>query len=198
MRAHPIFSPTPLKIAQTPVPMRNSATHKPIAPTAPENMPTIRRALPADADVLTRLMHASSAYRGAYASILEGYALSPAQIERDAVHVYEDAAAVLGFYSLTRRGDESELDLMFVADAAQGRGIGAALFAHLRALAEKCGVRTIRIVAHPPAEAFYLHRGARRVGTQAPAGKVAWPRPILALDVTVDGDAARPLGAERT
>lgn len=149
----------------------------------PRTPPSIRRAIAADAGALTALMRAASAYHGDYAAILDGYAVSPAQIAVDHVFVCEDGVSLLGFYSLTCRGDAPELDLMFVADAAQGRGIGAALFAHMNDHARALGIARVTIVSHPPAEHFYRRMGAERVGTQPPAGRVAWARPILVLDV---------------
>lgn len=143
--------------------------------------PVIRRARAEDAPVLTAIMHASAAYAGGYARILDGYAVTPEQIARDHVYVAE-AETILGFYSLTML-PEPELDLLFVADAAQGRGIGRLLMEHLRATAAAIGVATVRIVSHPPALGFYQTNGARRIGTRPPSGKVGWERPILELAI---------------
>lgn len=152
----------------------------------------IRRAAPHDAEALTALMHASAAYRGPYASILRGYAISAAQIgadhpyliERHSVgHDPERGAELLGFYSLTLAASGAELDLMFVADAAQGQGVGAALFAHMRDTAQALGCAQVTIVSHPPAEAFYRRMGAVRVGTRPPSPRAPWERPILRLAV---------------
>ena len=141
----------------------------------------IRRAAAGDADALTRLMHASSAYRGAYAAILAGYAVTPAQIARDEVYLCEDAnRALLGFYSLTL-AETPELDLMFVADDVQGRGIGSQLFTHLRATAAALNIVDIVIVSHPPAAAFYERQGAIRIGTKPPTPTASWERPIYRL-----------------
>jgi GNAT superfamily N-acetyltransferase len=142
----------------------------------------IRPATAADAAALTALMHASTAYQGPYAAILEGYAIDAAQIGRDQIHVAEGGDGLLGFYSLAIDTDEAELDLMFTADAAQGRGVGRRLFEHMRTLAGSLGASRVRIVAHPPAEGFYRRMGARVVGEQAPRGRVGWTRPVLMLD----------------
>lgn len=152
---------------------------------------TIRRATPADCPGLTALMQASQAYRGRYARILEGYAITVAQVARDQVFLDEACDGLLGFYSLIRTDCPGmlELDLMFTADTAQGRGVGRRLFAHMTHAARARGARTVRIVAHPPAEGFYLRMGALRIGTHPPSGRVSWERPLLALDVTA-ADAA--------
>src|SRR3954470_15849355 len=93
----------------------------------------IRRAIAEDAPALTALMRASAAYRGMYSSILDGYEITGEQVRSDHVFLATDeSGAVLGFYSLARLDSEPELDLMFVSDAAQGSGIGAILFEHMR------------------------------------------------------------------
>lgn len=148
----------------------------------------VRRAGPHDAEALTRLMHASAAYRGPYASILQGYAITTAQIGADHFYLAERDLAErgpqpLGFYSLALAASGAELDLMFVADAAQGQGVGAALFAHMRETADALGCAQVTIVSHPPAEAFYRRMGAVRVGTQPPSSRAPWERPILRLAV---------------
>ncbi|HEX8668285.1 MAG TPA: GNAT family N-acetyltransferase [Allosphingosinicella sp.] len=151
----------------------------------------IRRGATADAEVLTRLMHGSSAYRGEYARILEGYAVTAEQIARDVVFVAEQGRRVRGFYSLIL-GAEPELDLMFVADEAQGKGVGRMLFEHMRAEASRRGISRVRIVAHPPATAFYERMGAIRVGTDPPHGRVTWERPVLVLPTGRAAPAGTP------
>ena len=145
--------------------------------------PTIRSATREDCAQLTELMHASSAYRGDYAAILHGYAVTPAQVEADLVFVAEQDGRILGFYSLRGVPAAPELDLLFVRDEAQGRCLGARLLDHLRGQARALGIARIAIVAHPPAEAFYLRMGAERVGTRPPTGRVSWSRPLLSLPV---------------
>ncbi|TFW32483.1 GNAT family N-acetyltransferase [Massilia horti] len=143
----------------------------------------IRRALAEDAPALTALMHASAAYRGAYAAILDGYAVTPAQIGRDLLYVALKDGQPLGFYSLVHATCEPELDLMFVSDTAQGCGVGALLFQHMQESARSLGIGRVKIVSHPPAEAFYLRMGAQRIGSILPAGRVTWARPLLSLPV---------------
>ncbi|NGN64553.1 GNAT family N-acetyltransferase [Streptomyces sp. A7024] len=142
---------------------------------------TIRRAEPRDARRLTAIMRASRAYEGRYASIIEGYRVSTEYIHRHEVYVAADDTRVLGFYSIVL--DPPELDLLFVSDAAQGRGVGRRLLAHARDRARAAGLDGLRIVAHPPAEDFYLSQGARRTGTVlAKPPAVQWDRPDLWLD----------------
>ncbi|ESQ01039.1 acetyltransferase [Streptomyces sp. GBA 94-10 4N24] len=61
-----------------------------------------------------------------------------------------------------------------VADESQGPGVGR----HMVRQAGQAGVTSVRVVARPPAEQFYVRMGAKRVGTVAPSPpKVAWERP---------------------
>ncbi|MBT2440247.1 GNAT family N-acetyltransferase [Streptomyces sp. ISL-36] len=143
---------------------------------------TVRRATADDSKRLTRLVRKSGAYRGDYAGMVDGYVVGGSYIEHHAVHVAVDAhGRVLGFYALLL--DEAELDLAFVADEAQGRGIGRLLMEHMIGQARAAGLTSIRVVAHPPAEDFYLRTGARRTGTVEPTGQIHWARPELRYDI---------------
>ncbi|WP_329152040.1 GNAT family N-acetyltransferase [Streptomyces anulatus] len=145
---------------------------------------TVRRAAAGDARRLTRLVRTSGAYEGPYASMVEGYRVGPDYIETHRVFVAEDVATgrILGFYALLL--DPPELDLMFVADSAQGLGIGRLLATHLREEARNAGLTGVRIVSHPPAEGFYRSIGAEPVGTvRADPPAVLWDRPELLLRI---------------
>jgi GNAT superfamily N-acetyltransferase len=140
----------------------------------------IRRATPAQAAALTALLHASSAYQGDYASILDGYTITPGYLEAHPAFTATKDGEILGFYALLA----GELDLLFVADQAQGLGIGARLIEHMLAEARERGLDSVRVVSHPPALAFYVRMGARRTGTiPANPPKVRWDRPELRFDV---------------
>ncbi|MFD3919577.1 GNAT family N-acetyltransferase [Streptomyces sp. NPDC058595] len=144
---------------------------------------SVRRATARDAKRLTGLIRSSSAYEGPYAPMISGYRVGPDYIETHRVFL---AAApdgrVLGFYALLLA--PPELDLMFVADAAQGLGLGRRLISHMKEEARAAGVRSVRVVSHPPAEGFYLGVGAERVGTvTANPPAVMWDRPELVIRV---------------
>ncbi|MCX5203495.1 GNAT family N-acetyltransferase [Streptomyces sp. NBC_00237] len=153
------------------------------AQTTPGGSVRIRRATARDAKRLTRLVRTSRAYEGPYAPMVEGYRVGPDYLEHHEVYAAESPdGGVLGFYSLVL--DPPELDLMFVSDAAQGRGIGRLLIGHLTERARAAGLTEVRIVSHPPSEGFYRSVGAEVVGT-VPANPPAvyWDRPELVLAV---------------
>jgi GNAT superfamily N-acetyltransferase len=143
----------------------------------------IRRAVEQDAERLTTLVQGSGAYRGHYTSIISGYRVTADYIARHRVFAAVDVAGqVLGFYALVL--DPPELDLIFVADHAQGSGIGRLLVEHMIGQAKEAGVSAVRVVSHPPAEKFYRRLGAERVGTVAPSPpKVVWERPELRFTI---------------
>ncbi|MEW2549942.1 GNAT family N-acetyltransferase [Streptomyces sp. NPDC047002] len=152
---------------------------------------TIRRAVARDAKRLTALVGSSRAYEGRYASAVEGYRVGPDYIEAHQVHVATEPAQlpgggrILGFYALLLTPPEPELDLMFVADCAQGRGIGRLLARHMQRTARAAGAERVRVVSHPPAEGFYTAMGATRTGTDlAHPPAVPWDRPELTLPTT--------------
>lgn len=142
----------------------------------------LRPGRPEDAPALQAIMQASSAYDGAYRPMIDGYLVTPEQVARDLFGVAERDGEILGFYSLVL-GEAPELDLMFVSDAAQGLGLGARLFAHMRATAKSAGAGAVKIVSHPPSVGFYERMGARRVGERPPTAKTGWSQPILMLDI---------------
>ncbi|MFJ3667155.1 GNAT family N-acetyltransferase [Streptomyces sp. NPDC090106] len=149
--------------------------------TFPTSRPiTIRRAVARDAKRLTRLVRGSGAYQGEYAGAVAGYRVGPDYIEAHSVFVAvggdEHDGRVLGFYSLVLA--PPELDLLFVADEVQGRGIGRQLVAHMESQARAEGIDRLRVVSHVPTEDFYHRVGAVRTGTVlANPPAVPWDRP---------------------
>jgi GNAT superfamily N-acetyltransferase len=144
----------------------------------------IRRATARDAKRLTRLVHSSRAYEGPYAPMIAGYRVGPDYLETHPVFVaLGEDESLLGFYALIL--SPPELDLMFVADAAQGLGIGRLLIDHMVGEARDAAIEAVRVVSHPPAEGFYLGVGAQRIGTvRANPPAVMWDRPELVIPIT--------------
>lgn len=140
---------------------------------------TIRRAEAADAARLTGLIQASGAYRGEYFAMIDGYEVTPDHLARHEVRMAVDSTddRLLGFYALIH--EPAELDLMFVADEAQGLGVGRQLIADMLDRARAAGITSVKVVSHPPAERFYLRMGAERTGTRPPQPRTPWEQPEL-------------------
>lgn len=166
----------------------------------------IRRAERQDARRLTRLVRNSGAYAGRYSAMVDGYRVGPDYIEAHRVFVAvrdegapggggEGGERVLGFYALIV--DPPELDLMFVADQAQGYGIGRRLIEHMRGEARRLGLDSVRVVSHPPSEGFYRSVGARPSGTvRANPPAVMWDRPELTFLVGEQELGGQELGEQ--
>ncbi|MFG2435831.1 GNAT family N-acetyltransferase [Streptomyces sp. NPDC048508] len=149
--------------------------------TFPTSQPiAIRRAVARDAKRLTRIVRGSGAYQGEYAGAVAGYRVGPDYIEAHRVFVAvstdeHEEGRVLGFYSLVLV--PPELDLLFVADEVQGRGIGRQLIEHMKIEARAAGLDRLKVVSHRPAEDFYHRVGAVRTGTAlAHPPAVPWDR----------------------
>lgn len=136
----------------------------------------IRPAAVTDAPILTRIVRESDAYAGQYRVLVARVEITPAQIARDTAFVDEREGEIAGFYSLKQHDDELELDFLFVANGLVGTGIGRDLFQHALIEARKLGYDRFFIIAHPPAEAFYIKMGAVRVATQPPRDHITWER----------------------
>jgi N-acetylglutamate synthase-like GNAT family acetyltransferase len=143
----------------------------------------IRRAETSDCHALTRIVRTSEAYNGEYRVMVADITITPEQVARDDLFVAEQDGLVIGFYSLKIDAEEAELDFMFVDDKLRGTGIGRALWSHMLARAQTRGFEAVKIVSHPPAEAFYRRLGARAVGVVGPSGRAAWSRPLMRINV---------------
>ncbi|MCF3104478.1 GNAT family N-acetyltransferase [Streptomyces roseoverticillatus] len=112
--------------------------------------------------------------------MVEDYEVTAEYVAAHDVFVAEgEDGRLLGFYALLL-GPPAELDLMFVADTAQGLGVGRRLAAHMKERARAAGLPAVRVVSHPPSEGFYRSVGAVRVGTvPAALPRITWERPEL-------------------
>ncbi|MFF3014432.1 GNAT family N-acetyltransferase [Streptomyces sp. NPDC057939] len=144
----------------------------------------VRRATAHDADRLTAVVRSSGAYRGEYAAMVVDHRVTAEYTARHEVFAAVDADdRILGFYSLVL--EPAELDLAFVTDEAQGLGIGRLLIDHMLVRARAAGAGRVRVVSHPPSEAFYRRLGAERTGTvPAAPPTVTWARPELHFRTT--------------
>jgi ribosomal protein S18 acetylase RimI-like enzyme len=119
----------------------------------------IRRARPADAEAVARIFRESRADAMPWLPVLhstdEDVGYFRGALEADA-YVFEEAGDVVGYAVL--RGDE--LHDLYVAPAAQGRGVGSALFARARA-DRPAGFRLWVFRDNTPARRFYETRACR-------------------------------------
>lgn len=149
----------------------------------------IRRASPADAPALTRLARDAKASWGYPAAWLEAWrdalTITTDYVATHLVLVAEDdGAGALGTCALERMDDDWSLEHVWVAPAAQGRGVGRALVAHALAAARADGAARVHLLADPHAVGFYERLGARAVAS-VPAPMTGAPErrlPLLVIE----------------
>ncbi|MBA3961761.1 MAG: GNAT family N-acetyltransferase [Chthoniobacterales bacterium] len=129
----------------------------------------IVRAIPADAAELSLVSRAAKAHWGYSAAALEEWGenllVTSKFIAGNEVFKAIAGAQTVGFYALHRVKRVWRLEHLWVFPDWIGHGAGAALFRHAVARAAELGVTRLTIESDPNAEGFYLHMGARRVGT---------------------------------
>ena len=128
----------------------------------------IVRAQPEDAAVLTQIAFAAKRHWGYPERWIESWrhilTVTPALIAANPTFAATEDVRVLGFSSLTME-PRPDLTHLWVLPDAMGRGLGRALFERIVEQAKAIGLAAFEIESDPNAEAFYLHMGAKRVGT---------------------------------
>ena len=136
-----------------------------------------------DCEALSALAFASKAHWGYDDAFMEAcrkeLTIRPVDLERARLRVAV-ASTIVGFHGV--EGDE--LEWMFVAPDATGRGIGAALFADALDIARSAGVETLRIGSDPNAAGFYERMGAQRIGETPSASIPGRVLPVYAIGIS--------------
>lgn len=146
----------------------------------------IRRAVSADAPVLTEIALAAKAFWGypeEWLSLWRGdLTFTPAYIGEAYVFVAISGGHIVGVYALVGDRRRMEIDHLWVHPDAMGRGIGRMLVDHAAEQARIAGAAVIEIASDPNAVGFYERMGARAVGEipSVPAGRML---PLLELAV---------------
>jgi N-acetylglutamate synthase-like GNAT family acetyltransferase len=134
-------------------------------------MVNIRKAIVEDADTLSSIAQDAKRYWGYPEHWLERWreelTISPNFINENDVYVADSDGVVTGFYALVTKGDEAELDHLWVAPQHIGQGVGKELFLHAMQRAAERNFASVDILADPNAEGFYQKMGASRVGESA-------------------------------
>jgi GNAT superfamily N-acetyltransferase len=157
---------------------------------------TLRPAVPAEADALSRLALRSKSHWGYDEQFLAAcraeLTLRPEQCDGVRTVVAERAAVLLGFYRLDGAAPVAELADLFVDPAALGSGVGGLLLADAVGRARSLGIARLLIDSDPHAEGFYARMGARRVGTVASGSIPDRELPRLELVVGSMRDGGHP------
>ena len=129
----------------------------------------IRRAVPADAGVLTEIAHAAKRHWGYPAECIAlcrpGLTVSAGDVAGNEAFVGVCGERIVGVYMRGRRNGTWELKHFWMLPEYMGRGFGRALFRHAAGrLAQVAPGAPLEVESDPNAEAFYLHMGCERVG----------------------------------
>lgn len=129
---------------------------------------TIRRALPDEAETLTRIALDAKRYWGYPEHWIKHWesdlTVSSDFIRDNQVYVAEREGEIRGFYALCVSDNKAELEHMWVTPSAIGTGVGKELFLDAMDRAATLEVREIEISADPNAAGFYERMGASQIG----------------------------------
>ncbi|MDT4969166.1 MAG: hypothetical protein QOJ64_3903 [Acidobacteriota bacterium] len=150
-----------------------------------EVSPSIRRAKPHEAELLSDIALRSKGHWGYDAEFLERcrplLTISSDEISKLPIFVLEMDRRILGFYGLREFERGMELLYLFVEPSAMHRGYGKLLWNHAVETASAAGSRRLLIESDPFAEPFYLAMGARRIGLAPSSVQPGRRLPLLEL-----------------
>ncbi len=128
----------------------------------------IRRSVPEEASLLTRIAHEAKRYWGYPEHWINHWSadltITEQFVDQNEVYVAERDDQICGFYALRVEGAKAELEHMWVAPAHIGSGVGKELFLDAMNRSTALNVRQVAITADPNAAGFYEHMGAERIG----------------------------------
>lgn len=135
---------------------------------------SLRKPWPNEKDALTALCLRSKAYWGYDADFMR-MCTQELQITDQSLNgkiiVAELNGSVAGLAEVNIKGDEGEIDKLFVDTSCMGNGVGRHLLDWCLAIARAADVKGLRIEADPGAVPFYQRMGAVQTG-EAPSGSL--------------------------
>ncbi len=149
----------------------------------------ISRAQPGDASLVSEIAQAAKAHWGYPPEWLEQWreqlTIAPNFIAQNETYVATIDRQIVAFLALRQTPGRMELEHLWVLPTRIGQGVGRALFEHAVDRAAALGATSLTIEADPHAESFYLHMGAKRVGTvQSEVAGLRRELPLLAFELT--------------
>lgn len=128
----------------------------------------IRRALPDDADALTRIAISAKRHWEYPERWIEIWTpqltFTPEYFQVNESWTAEADSSLVGFYTIQERHGIGWLENLWVLPEYIGRGIGLRLFLHAVDLACQRGFKTLQLEADPNAVGFYERMGMYKVG----------------------------------
>jgi len=90
--------------------------------------------------------------------------IHPADLTTDHVMVAEEGSLIFGVVQLGIKGDEAELEKLFIDPQAVGKGVGKMLLEWAMNKARTEGAKRMTLASDPFAEPFYRKYGAQQIG----------------------------------
>jgi GNAT superfamily N-acetyltransferase len=109
--------------------------------------------------------------------------LSAEDLERDEAWVAMVGGNVVGFYRLSRAGENAEIEEFHLEPALIGGGIGRAMFEHAVRQGRSIGARWLTWTTEANALGFYLHMGGEVTGMEASGIAGEEPLTCMRLDL---------------
>jgi ribosomal protein S18 acetylase RimI-like enzyme len=127
----------------------------------------IRRAVPGEADALTKIVFSAKAHWGYPSRWMEIWApqltFSPDYFQENGTWVAEDNHPI-AFYTLQEKNGNAWIENLWVLPEHIGQGIGKQLFLHALSRSIELGYKTLQLEADPNAVGFYEKMGMHKIG----------------------------------
>jgi len=128
----------------------------------------IRRAVPAEAGLLTEIAHAAKRHWGYPESWIREWqpdlTITPDFIATNEMYVAVSCEEIVGCCAIAFSDSLVELEHMWIRPEHMGTGVGGALFMYVKERAASLDVSALEISSDPNAEGFYKRMGATRIG----------------------------------
>ena len=129
---------------------------------------TIRRVLPEEAELLTRIAISAKAHWGYSERWMEIWkpqlTFTPEYFKENESWVAVDSAKPIAFYTLQEKNSNAWLENLWVLPEYIGTGVGKQLFLHAIGLARQYGYKLLQLEADPNAAGFYEKMGMCQIG----------------------------------
>ena len=128
----------------------------------------IRRALPAEAGLLTEIAHAAKRHWGYPENWIREWisdlTITPEFIAANEMYVAVSREEILGCCAIAFSESLVELEHMWIRPEHMGNGVARALFMYVKERAASLEISALQISSDPNAEGFYKRMGATRIG----------------------------------
>lgn len=148
----------------------------------------IRRAIPAEAGLLTEIAHAAKRHWGYPENWIREWksdlTITPEFIAANEMYVAIYDEEIVGCCAIAFGESVVELEHMWIRPDHMGAGIGRTLFSYIKERAASLEIPALEISSDPNAEEFYTRMGATRIGevlSQIEGQPRVLPRMIVSL-----------------